>query len=736
MSPLKHSTNIAARMGRWSASHRKTAIFGWLAFVVAAFAISFFVPMKMIDDTDFNVGEARTGDHIIRDGGFKLDEQGEFVLVQSKTKTTDDPAFRAVVNQAVAALDSYPQVTKLRSPLAAGNEGQVSKDGHSALIFFSPEGTYDEAITYIDTITAATAKVQAANPDFYVGEAGSASTGKALDEMFKGQLAIAGLLSIPLTLGILLLVFGSLIGATIPLLLALTSVFATMGLVALPSQIVPMDESIAEVILLIGLAVGVDYSLFYIRRERDERRAGRSESAALEAAAATSGRAVLISGVTVMIAMAGMFFSGDKTFMSFAIGTMMVVAVAMIGSLTVLPAMLSWLGDRIDKVRVPLIGRLRRDSGEGRVWGAILDRVLRRPVVSAVAATAVLLALAAPALTLNTAKSGLDALPASLKELQSYNKVNDAFPGGATPAIVAIAGNASDPELKAAIAELRTQALASGQAREPIYVEVAPGGKAVQVLIPLVGEGTDKASSDALTTLRNDVIPATLGTVDGIEYAVTGETAASSDWDKAMKSAVPIVFGFVLAFAFLLLLVTFRSVVIPLKAILMNLLSVAAAYGVVVAVFQWGWGESLFDFNSNGGVAAWLPMFLFVILFGLSMDYHVFILSRVREYYDRGLDTEHAVAKGIKSTAGVVTSAAVVMVLVFGVFALMPLLDMKEMGIGLAAAILIDATIVRAVLLPATMKLLGKWNWYLPTWLEWLPNLEHERSSEPAPQQA
>ena len=578
--------------------------------------------------------------------------------------------------------------------------------------------------------------MQAANPDFYVGEAGSASTGKALDEMFKGQLAIAGLLSIPLTLGILLLVFGSLIGATIPLLLALTSVFATMGLVALPSQIVPMDESIAEVILLIGLAVGVDYSLFYIRRERDERRAGRSESAALEAAAATSGRAVLISGVTVMIAMAGMFFSGDKTFMSFAIGTMMVVAVAMIGSLTVLPAMLSWLGDRIDKVRVPLIGRLRRDSGEGRVWGAILDRVLRRPVVSAVAATAVLLALAAPALTLNTAKSGLDALPASLKELQSYNKVNDAFPGGATPAIVAIAGNASDPELKAAIAELRTQALASGQAREPIYVEVAPGGKAVQVLIPLVGEGTDKASSDALTTLRNDVIPATLGTVDGIEYAVTGDTAASSDWDKAMKSAVPIVFGFVLAFAFLLLLVTFRSVVIPAKAILMNLLSVAAAYGVVVAVFQWGWGESLFDFNSNGGVAAWLPMFLFVILFGLSMDYHVFILSRVREYYDRGLDTEHAVAKGIKSTAGVVTSAAVVMVLVFGVFALMPLLDMKEMGIGLAAAILIDATIVRAVLLPATMKLLGKWNWYLPSWLAWLPSLEHERSSEPAPQQA
>ncbi len=736
MSPLRHSTNLAARMGRWSAAHRKTAIFGWLAFVVAAFAVGFAVPMQTIDQNDFNVGEARTGDHIIRDGGFKVDEQGEFVLVQSKTHTASESEFRAVVIDAVAALDRFPQVTKLRSPLAAGNEGQISKDGHSALIQFSPKGSYDEATAYIDTITTAVDDVQEAHPAFYVGEAGSASTGKALDKMFQSQLAMAGLLSIPLTLGILLLVFGSLVGASIPLLLGLTSVFATMGLVSLPSQFVPMDENISAVILLIGLAVGVDYSLFYIRRERDERRAGRSESAALEAAAATSGRAVLISGVTVMIAMAGMFFSGDKTFMSFAIGTMMVVAVAMIGSLTVLPAMLSWLGDRIDKVRVPLVWRLKRADGEPRVWGWILDRVLNHPVISAAGAAAVLIALTVPALSLHTANTGLDGLPKSLKEMQAFYRVNDAFPGGSIPAVVAIAGDASDPELQAAVTELRTQALATGRALEPISVDVAPGGNAVRVDIPLVGKGTDSASNDALRTLRDEVLPATLGTVDGIEYAVTGETASSKDWNDAMKSAVPIVFGFVLAFAFLLLLVTFRSIVIPLKAILMNLLSVGAAYGVVVIVFQYGLGENLLDFRSNGGIAAWLPMFLFVILFGLSMDYHVFILSRVREYYDRGLSTEEAVARGIRSTASVVTSAAIVMVLVFGVFALMPIVDMKEMGIGLAAAILIDATIVRAVLLPATMKLLGKWNWYLPTWLEWLPDLEHERSPEPVPQQA
>jgi len=362
--------------------------------------------------------------------------------------------------------------------------------------------------------------------------------------------------------------------------------------------------------------------------------------------------------------------------------------------------------------------------------------VLRHPLASAAGAAAVLVVLALPAFNLHTAISGLDALPKSLKATQSYNRVNDAFPGGATPAVVAISGDTSDPALRAAVADLEDRALASGEALEPIRVEVAPGGEAMQVAIPLVGEGTDEASNHALATLRDELVPTTVGRVDGVEYAVTGDTAASKDWNDAMKSAVPVVFAFVLAFAFLLLLVSFRSIVIPVKAILMNLLSVAAAYGVIVAIFQWGWGENLLDFNSNGGVASWLPMFLFVILFGLSMDYHVFILSRVREYYDRGLDTEHAVAQGIKSTAGVVTSAAVVMVLVFGVFSLMPIIDMKEMGIGLAAAILIDATIVRAVLLPATMKLLGKWNWYLPRWLEWLPKLEHERSVEPVPQRA
>ena len=730
MSPLKHSRNLAARMGRWSARHRKIAIFGWLAFVIAAVVIGGAVGTKYLGDNDLNVGEAHRADKLIENGGFDIDEQGEFVLIQSKTTTASDPAFQAAVKDVTRTLGRYSQVTDIRSPLDPEHADQISKDGHSALVQFTPKGDYDQATAYIDRIVEAVDGVQAQHPGLTIQESGSASTGKAVDDAFNGMLATAGMISIPLTLLILLVVFGSAVAALVPLLRAITAVSATTGLVALPSQVVPMDQSVGEVILLIGLAVGVDYSLFYLRREREERAAGRSESAALEAAAATSGRAVLISGTTVMIAMAGMFLSGDKSFMSFSIATMMVVAVAMLGSLTVLPAVLSKLGDRVEKVRVPFVGRLR-GNGEARFWGAILDRVLRRPVVSAVAAAALLVALTIPALQLKTVSTGIDDI--AISEIQPYKAVVDAFPGGPDPAIVAVkADDVRTGKVRDAIADLKAKALASGQMNDPIEVEVSPNHTVAQVSIPLAGSGSDAASKAALKTLREELLPETVGQVDGVEYAVTGTTAADQDWAKAMQKTMPLIFAFVLLFAFGLLLASFRSIVIAVKAIVLNLLSVGAAYGLLVVLFQWGWGESFLGFEGNGGITPWLPMFLFVILFGLSMDYHVFILSRVREAYDRGLGTEAAITHGIKTTAGVVTSAATVMVAAFAVFAILPVIDMKEMGIGLAAAVLIDATIVRGVLLPATMKLLGDWNWYLPKWLEWLPNLEHETSAEPA----
>ena len=731
MSPLKQSTNVAARMGRWSANHWKTAVFGWLAFVVAAVVIGGAVGTKYLETEDLAVGEAARANEILEAGFPQInDEQSEIVLIQSTTLDADDPAFEAVIADVAKTVGGFSEARKIDTPLEVGHADLISDDRRSAMVQYQPIGTYEEAALYIDKIEAAVNKTAAQHPGFEVNQLGSVTTTKATDAAFNNMLKTAGLVAIPLTLVILLLVFGSAIAALIPLLLAITAVVATTALIAIPSQFIPVDEQIAEVILLIGLAVGIDYSLFYLRREREERAAGRSEHAALEAAAATSGRAVLISGITVLIAMAGMFLSGDKSFMSFSIGTMMVVAVAMLGSLTVLPALLGKLGDRVEKGRVPFVHRLRRKDGESRFWGAILDRVLRRPVVSAVAAGAVLVALTIPAFALNTATTGVDDI--SIPEIQPVKKFEDAFPGGNNPAIVAIkADDVRTPQVQDAIVQLKQQALASGQMKGPIEVEASRDSTVAEISIPLAGNGTDATSQAALATLREDVVPQTVGQVDGVEYAVGGPTAADKDWESKMVTTAPLVVGFVLIFAFLILLASFRSIVVAVKAIVLNLLSVGAALGLLVLLFQKGWGESFLGFESNGGITPWLPMFLFVILFGLSMDYHVFILSRVREAYDRGLSNEEAVAYGIKSTAGVVTSAAVVMVGTFSVFALLPVIDMKEMGIGLAAAILIDATLVRAVLLPATMKLLGDRNWYLPRWLEWLPRLEHETPRAP-----
>lgn len=456
MSPLKRSNNIAARMGRWSANHWKTAVFGWLAFVAASVVIGAAVGTKYLEASDLAVGEARTADTLIESGfPAAADEQGEIVLIQSKTLEAGDPGFKAAIADVVKTLDGFPQVRKLDSPLEAGHADLISADRHSAMVQFSPKGTYEEAALYIETLEAAVAKVDARHPGFEIDELGGVSTKKAVDEAFGGMLAKAGMIALPLTLVILLLVFGSAVAALVPLLLAITAVIATTSLVALPSQLFAVDESIAEVILLIGLAVGIDYSLFYLRREREERAAGRSEHAALEAAAATSGRAVLVSGITVLIAMAGMFLSGDKTFMSFSIGTMMVVAIAMIGSLTVLPAILAKLGDRVEKGRLPFLHRLRRKNGESRFWGAILDRVLRRPVVSAIAATAVLVALTVPAFSLNTTTSGIDDI--SIPEIEPFKKFEEAFPGGSDPAVVAIkAEDVRAEPVREAIAELET----------------------------------------------------------------------------------------------------------------------------------------------------------------------------------------------------------------------------------------------------------------------------------------
>jgi RND superfamily putative drug exporter len=701
-------------MGRWSAAHWKTATFGWLACVIAVVAIGGMVGTKNIDPNKSGPGESGRMDRIL-DAGFKQ-PAGESVLIQSSSLKTTDPAFAAATRDVVSRVSKQAAVQNVQQPT-------ISNDGHSALVEFDIRGDKDKAVDRIDPVLAQVADAQRAHPRLFVGEFGDASSEKAVNEQFSKDLSKSGLISVPVTLLILVIAFGALVAAGIPLLLALTAVFATFGAIALPSHILPVAQEAGAMVLLIGLAVGVDYSMFYLKREREERRKGLSAQAALEAAAATSGRSVLISGLTVMAAMAGMFLTGDATFASFGVATMTVVAFAMLGSLTVLPALLSRLGDKVDRVRVPFVGRLSR-GGEGRVWGGIVDRVLRRPLVSTVVAGGLLLALAAPVLQMHLVQPGPDTFPRSLKAMQTYDRMQKAFPGTALPATVVVkAQDVNAPQVRHAIDQLEQRALASGRAHEPITVDTNKSGTVAAITLPIEGSGTDGSSNASLTTLRESIVPQTVGAVSGTQAGVTGLTAQWKDSTDQMKSKLPIVVAFVLALAFTLMLFAFRSIVIAAKAIVLNLLSVGAAYGVLVLVFQHGFAKGLLGFSSTAGIDPVVPLLLFVILFGLSMDYHVFVLSRIRELVQRGESTDEAISNGIKSTAGVVTSAAIVMVAVFSIFGTLSMLMFKQFGVGLAVAILIDATIVRGVLLPASMKLLGDWNWYMPSWLQRVPKL-------------
>jgi RND superfamily putative drug exporter len=431
--------------------------------------------------------------------------------------------------------------------------------------------------------------------------------------------------------------------------------------------------------------------------------------------------------------MAGMFLTGDATFASFGVATILVVAIAVIGSLTVLPALLSKLGDRVEKARVPILGRRAGTARESRIWSAIIDRVLRRPALSAILAGGLLVALALPALQMRMVQPGADTFPKSLPVVQAYDRMQQEFPGEAIPATVVVkAPNVNAPAVRHAIGQLERRGVATARMHGPFTVDVNRDATVASITVPIQGSGSDSASIAAIDTLRNELIPETVGRVAD-DAGVTGFGAQWKDQTDELKSNLPPVVAFVLVLAFALMLVSFRSIVVAAKAIVLNLLSVAAAYGVLVLVFQHGVGQGLLGFGSTAGIDPVVPLLLFVILFGLSMDYHVLVIGRIRELHDRGASMDEAVSQGIRSTAGVVTSAAVVMVAVFSVFATLSMLMLKQFGVGLAAAILIDATIVRAVLLPATMKLLGEWNWYLPRWLEWLPGAGH-RASEPAPE--
>jgi RND superfamily putative drug exporter len=721
-------TNLAGRAGKWSAAHWKTAFFGWLIFVFAAVVIGRAVGVNKLLDSNAGDGESGRAQRILGSGDFKQPAT-ESVLIQNRTLFPKDPAFQATINDAIARLQKVPEVTNIRSPLAPAvvSQGQISKDQHSAIVRFDIKGKAEDASKHVQGALDATAATQRGHPGFIVAEFGDASARKALDDTLGKDFTRAEKLAVPASLIILLFAFGSLVAAGLPVLLAFSGVLAAIGLSALVSHALAASQATQSVILLVGMAVGVDYSLFYLKREREERARGQDPHTALMHTASTSGQAVLISGATVFVAVAGMLVAGDPTFRSISVGTMIVVAVAIIGSLSVLPAMMHRLGDNVERGRIPFLHRETR-AGGSRMWTAILTPVLRHPAISVVLSAGLLLALAIPAINLSTKFPSVTDLPPSIPIVKTFDRVEKAFPGSPVPMVIAVKGSdLNTVQVQQAVLDLRDRALATGKMTLPMDISLNRSHTIERITMPIAS--TDSRSPTAyaaLRQMRNQIIPATLATVPGLEVAVGGETAGNRDFNDLMRTHMPLVFAFVLGLAFVLLLMTFRSIVIPIKAIVLNLLSVGAAYGILVLVFQNHWAQGILSFRSNGGIASWLPLFLFVLLFGLSMDYHVFIVSRIKELVDRGMPTEEAVQKGIVTTAGTVTSAAIVMVAVFAIFASLRQIDIKQMGFGLAVAILIDATIVRAVLLPATMKLLGEWNWYLPSWLEWVPNLSAE----------
>ncbi|MFD3497221.1 MMPL family transporter [Streptomyces sp. NPDC058676] len=722
---------LAARAGGWSARHRWAAVGIWVLFVVLAMGLGSAAGRVDVKDSDQLKGETHTAARIIEDAG--IDEPaGETVLIQAKdggVKATD-AEFRAAVTAVVQAVEKTGEVTDVTSPY---DTDTISKDGRSALVQFDMRGDAETAGERVEPVLKAVEGVQKDHESLRIEEIGGASMMKTFDDAFGDDFKKAEYSAVPVALGILLIAFGALVAALLPVALAVTAIMATMGLMGVVSHVMPMSDTANSVMLLVGLAVGVDYCLFYLRREREEREAGRDAQTALRIAAATSGRAIIVSGVTVCVAMAGMLFTGLAEFEAMGLASLMVVAVAMVGSVTVLPALLSLLGGRVEKGRIPFLNRRRRGGGnDSRFWTAVLKGVLARPVISVVVAAGALLAIAAPAVGMKTQNLTLDQeFGDSLPIVQTYNRVNEAFPGGSEPAEVVVrADDINAPEVRDALAAFKAEAVASGASRGPVEIKLHDQQNIAFVYVPLVGGSDLDKAGTSLDKLRDEVRPATLGKVDGLEAPVTGQVAGSKDFNDQLAGAVVPVFAFVVVFAFLLMLLSFRSLTIAITSIVLNLLSVGAAYGILVGVFQHGWGASLVGAEGVGAIITWLPLFLFVILFGLSMDYHVFVVSRIREARLRGRTTKDAIQHGVVTTAGVVTSAAVIMVAVFAIFGTLSMQSMKQMGVGLAAAVLIDATIIRGVLLPAVMALLGERNWYLPKWLHRLPDLTHDESAE------
>lgn len=698
-------TAVPMRAARWSALHPWRAILAWVAFVAFAVGLAVAIPTRSTTDADFRVGESGRADAMVADAGLTQPDS-ENVLITAKQGDLDQESAESAATEIAGAARGADDVVDVAAP---------QWDAERSALLVPVEMRTDGDVADLQD---AVAGVRADHGDLEIRQAGDLSADEAIGERVADDLGAAETTSLPVTLVLMLLAFGALIAAGIPVLLAATSVAATIGLLAPLSHLVPMDDTVASMIVLIGMAVGVDYSLFYLKREREERAMGRSTLDAVEIAARTSGHSILVSGGAVIAAMAGLFVVGDATFNSLAVGSIMVVAVAVLGSITVLPALLVKLGRWSDRPRVPLLWRLNRRIGRGGISKRLLGPVVGHPLVALVLASIVILGLAIPALGMKTHSATLDTLPTSIPEVQTIKDISTSFPAdeGASATVVVRADAGSREQVEAALDRLGDEAVDTGHfVASGRDVQTSVDGTTSLIVLGMPYDETDERVDDALRELRGDLVPAALGDLvdeHGVEHAVGGGAAESLDFAQKQSGRLGLVIGFVLLMTMLIMVTTFRSVALAGISTVLNLASVGAAFGVLTLVFQHGWLSGSLDFTSPGFVIDWIPLFVLVVLIGLSMDYHVFVLARVREHVERGLPTGLAVQRGIADTAGVVTSAAAVMVSVFAIFASLSMLEMKMMGVGLSAAILLDATLIRLVILPAVLVLLGDRVWW------------------------
>jgi uncharacterized membrane protein YdfJ with MMPL/SSD domain len=711
-----------------SARHPWRTIGAWIAaFVIAIVAIGALLGGALTTEgKPTNNPQSERAKHV-REQAFPPSSDAaitDIVVVHSPRYTVGAPQFRSLVSTLTGEVRHAKKVESARSYVETRDPALVSKDRHTAMVQFAMP---KQSSSGIDDVISAVRRADA-SPSFDVTVTGRQTTNHDFSKLSEDDLRSGELqFGLPAALIILLLVFGTVVAGLMPLLIALPSIVVALGLVAGLAHAFSLSIFVVNMLTGMGLALGIDYALFVVSRFREERGKGREQLDAIAASAMTANRAVLFSGTTFVIAMFGMLVVPSSIMRSLAVGAIVVGIVSVVASATLLPALLGVIGDGVDRLRIPIVGKRSLESAnpEGRFWGAIVHAVLRRPVLSLTLAVAALLAAASPIFGLHIGTSGATLLPSRFEARQGFDALNRYFPEStANPVQIVVAKGATQPATEQALARLRAT-LAADPRFGPGRIERSPNGKVAVLSVPVRGDPSEGPAVSAVRHLRSTTVPAAFAGTDA-QVLVGGTTSENIDYFDSVIGPAPWVIAFVLVLTLIFLTVVFRSVVVAGTAVLLNLLSVGAAYGLLVLVFQDGFASGLLGFHHVDSIEAWVPLFLFSVLFGLSMDYQVFLLSRIKERFDMSGSTTEAVSSGVASTARIITGAALIIVAVFAGFAAGELVMFQQMGFGVAVALLIDATIIRSVVLPAVMHLLGRWNWYLPRWLEWVPRMQVE----------